>query len=153
MTPGRTNLNWIRSIHIARLEKAEYRKFGIITGAIIAFLFGLFLPWLFFDNYPSWQLTPVSVPFIIFYVLSIWALLLPSTLVVVYIPWMYFATILGLINSRIILGILYFLMFTPFAIVLKILGKDLMERKLDPTKESYWREVEAREPEHVERNY
>ena len=34
-------------------------------------------------------------------------------------------------------GIVFFLVFTPMALVLKLLGKDAMRRKLDPQAESY----------------
>jgi hypothetical protein len=47
----------------------------------------------------------------------------------------------GLFMSRImtplVLGIVFFLVFTPVALGLKLLGKDAMRRKLDPQADSY----------------
>ena len=40
-------------------------------------------------------------------------------------------------NSQIILGVLFYIIFTPVAIFLKIIGKDSMSRSFRPEKESY----------------
>ena len=39
---------------IETLDAAGYRKFGLITGAIVVVLFGLAIPWLFSLNFPRW---------------------------------------------------------------------------------------------------
>jgi len=44
---------------------------------------------------------------------------------------------LGWINTRIILGILFFVLFSPIGITMKLFGKDPMARKFDKKKESY----------------
>ena len=41
--------------------------------------------------------------------------------------------VLGWINTRIILGMVSFIMFAPVALVLRLLGKDPMQRRLDTT--------------------
>jgi len=46
--------------------------------------------------------------------------------------------IYGGIISKIIMFILYFGLFTPVSIFLKILGKDLLSKKVDKSKYSYW---------------
>jgi hypothetical protein len=47
------------------------------------------------------------------------------------------------------MGIVFYLLFTPMAIVLKLLGKDFMARKLDEAQDSY-RVVQTREPSNLE---
>ena len=42
------------SSDIPELDRAGLRKFGLTTGAIVALLFGLFLPWLFDFGLPRW---------------------------------------------------------------------------------------------------
>ena len=51
--------------------------------------------------------------------------------------WMRFAKMLGKANAFLLLSLVYFLVFGPAAIVLKLLGKDLLDRKAEQG-ESYW---------------
>jgi large-conductance mechanosensitive channel len=61
----------------------------------------------------------------------------PMQLNPVYRIWMRFGLIIGSIMSRIILGIVFFLVVTPLAILMRMTGKDPMNRQLDTTRESY----------------
>jgi hypothetical protein len=45
--------------------------------------------------------------------------------------------VLGWINTRIILGIVFFVLFTPLALLFRVFGRDPMERKLDGSMSSY----------------
>jgi hypothetical protein len=56
--------------------------------------------------------------------------------------WKYFAHILGVINTHIIMLILYFVLFGLVALILFILRKDLLERKKHE-KGSFWHPREA----------
>ena len=51
--------------------------------------------------------------------------------------WMRFGILLNIIISPIILGIIFFGLFTPIAIVLKLSGRDELRLKLKK-KQSYW---------------
>ena len=46
--------------------------------------------------------------------------------------------ILGSIISPIVMGIIFFLVVTPIGFILRILGKDLLNKKYDKEKETYW---------------
>ena len=124
----------------------EYRKFGLTTGLIIALLFGLLLPWLFDHSLPRW-------PWIVSAVLIVWGLVLPNSLSIIYGPWMKFGHIIGTVNTKIILTLVFFLIFTPVSLFLKLMGKDMMNRKIERTKLSYWQESEKQSKEHMERSY
>jgi len=128
------------------LNKKELRKFGLITGAILASLFGLFFPWLFEHKYPLW-------PWIIAGILWLWALLLPTTLNMVYRVWMAIGHGLGWINSRIILGIMFFLIILPTSLILRLMGKDPMARTLDKSQTTYRVTSTNRTKDHVERPF
>jgi hypothetical protein len=52
--------------------------------------------------------------------------------------WMAFGALLHRVVSPLVLGILYFGMFTPIAFALRLRGKDAMRRRADPQAESYW---------------
>jgi hypothetical protein len=55
--------------------------------------------------------------------------------------WMTLASLLGYVNSRILLGILYYGVMTPTGLVARLTGYDPLERRGAPAK-SYWRRRE-----------
>lgn len=56
----------------------------------------------------------------------------------IYSNWMKFSEILGKISSTIILTIMFFLIITPTAFVLKLLGKDPLSKLQFKKRQSYW---------------
>ena len=48
------------------------------------------------------------------------------------------AHLLGWVNIRLLLGIIFFVIITPMAIVMKIFGRDALNRKIDKNVNSYW---------------
>lgn len=129
------------------LDKAGYRKFGLVMAVVIALLFGLFFPFVLGKNLSYW-------PWLISGLFFLSALLLPMQLALIYKPWMILGHILGTVNTKIILGIVFFLIFTPVALVFKALGKDPMRRQLgDTSLTSYWQESQKQSKEHMEKVY
>ena len=63
---------------------------------------------------------------------------IPKVLTWFYKAWVKFGELIGGVISKIILLILFFGLFTPISIVLKILRKDLLHKKLDKTSQTYW---------------
>ena len=59
-----------------------------------------------------------------------------------YRGWMKFAHGLGWVNTRIILTLVYYLVFSPLAILFKIIGKDPMNRKIGSA-DTYWIERDS----------
>ncbi|TDA69586.1 hypothetical protein E0765_00380 [Sulfuricurvum sp. IAE1] len=62
----------------------------------------------------------------------------PGLLSPLYSGWMRIGHIMGTVSSKIILAILFYGVFTPIAIILKIRGKDLLNKKFDRNEASYW---------------
>jgi len=132
---------------IKTLDKTGYRKFGFIVAISIVLIFGLFIPLVFSKNIPNW-------PWIVFGVFVLVALLVPMALTVIYKPWMVIGHFIGAINTKIILTIIFFLVFTPVALLFKVLGKDPMNRQLrDKSLHSYWKESEKQSKDHMEKVY
>ena len=52
--------------------------------------------------------------------------------------WTQFGLLLHKIVNPIVMGLLFFLILTPFAAGLRILGKDPLRRRFDPAAGSYW---------------
>ena len=52
--------------------------------------------------------------------------------------WFKLGMILGAIISPIVMGIVFFLVVTPTGFILRIMGKDLLNKKYEKKKETYW---------------
>lgn len=63
--------------------------------------------------------------------------------------------ILGAINTTIILGLIYYLFFTPAAIVMRMRGKDPLAQNIRREAKTYWVPLDAAEqtPDKLERSY
>ncbi len=131
---------------IPELDSAGLRRFGWTTGAIVAVLFGVVLPYLFDWSYPRW-------PWIIAAVLITWALVAPGSLKNVYRNWMRLGLLLNRIVSPIVLGFVFFLVVTPLGLIMRIAGRDPMRRAAKDDQESCCVESNVREASHVERPY
>ncbi len=125
---------------------ADLRSFGLLTGGLAAGIFGLALPLLRRHPLPVW-------PWIVGGVLIIAALAWPSALRPLYRPWVRLGLVLGWINSRIILTILFFLVIVPMGLIMRALGRDPVSRKLDPDASTYRVPSRARSRESMERPF
>lgn len=52
--------------------------------------------------------------------------------------WFKFGMILGAIVAPVVMGAVFFLVITPIGLVMKIMGKDLLNKKYDTRKKTYW---------------
>ena len=52
--------------------------------------------------------------------------------------WFKLGMILGAIISPIVMGIVFFLVVTPIGLLLSIMGKDVLNKKYNKKKETYW---------------
>ncbi len=113
---------------IPELDAKGLREFGLVTGGIVAGLFGLFFPWVFDLQFPSefprW-------PWIFFAVLGGWGLVAPKTLRPVYRGWMRFGLLASRVTTPLIMGLVFYLVVMPFALVMRVMGKDAMMRKFE----------------------
>ena len=108
----------------------ELQSFGILFGVIIVLLFGVFLPWLLEKKFPLF-------PWLVLACTGGLAVIHPLTLSPFYKLWMLFGEVMGWINTRLMLGLVFYLIFVPFALVLKLLGKDSLARKFDRRATTY----------------
>jgi uncharacterized membrane protein len=136
----------IFNVQIENPGTQELRKFGLVTGAIVAVLFGLLLPWLFDYPWPLW-------PWIVAGILWIWGLAHADSLFTVYRTWLKFGHVAGWINTRIILGIMFYIVFFPAGVLMRLVAKDPMARKLDDKANSYRIVSETMDKNHFERPY
>ncbi|MCX5703093.1 MAG: SxtJ family membrane protein [Candidatus Omnitrophica bacterium] len=118
------------------LDKNNLRKFGITmaTAFLVITAFILF-------RHKRIVLSTASIS-VIFFVL---AFILPSLLKPIYIFWMRLAFVLSWINTRLILCVMFYLIFAPVGLVMRLFGVDLLDRKIEKNKESYWKDKEGKE--------
>ncbi len=119
----------IEEIKNIKSEKNNLRKFGIIVGIVLLIIAGLF----FLKEKESFQLF-----FAIGIVLFVTGIVIPFTLKPIYWVWMTFATILGWFMTRVILSLLFYVVFTPIGLIARLFGKQFLGLKMDRSKQSYW---------------
>ena len=125
----------------------ELRQFGLLFGAILALLFGLLLPFLIGYSFPLW-------PWVVALLVTVLALLAPTALTPFYRGWMRFGLIAGFINTRIVMFVLYYALFVPTGLVMKLFGRDALARTTSgKTTNSYRVASGVRPNDHFERPY
>lgn len=107
----------------------EVGKFGLMFGGIASALCGYML----YRGSGHWPWAAGSAAFFF-----LTGLFLRPALRPVYIGWMKFAFVLGWVNTRLLLGIFFYLVLTPIGLFLRITGKDLLDRRIDRSAKSYW---------------
>ncbi len=119
-------------------EGSSDRSFGFVFAAVFA-LIGLYNAWHAGRAWPWLGLIAVGF-------LGL-ALLRPAVLAPLNRLWMRFGLLLAAVVNPIVLGILFFLVFTPMALVARLVGKDFLKLKRQPQAKSYWIPREPPGPE------
>ena len=113
-----------------KLEPRELRSFGLSTGTIVAVLFGALIPWIWDLRYPVW-------PWAVLVILGVWALTHPKSLWPVYKLWMRIALLISKITTPALLGIVFFLVILPLALLFRVFRRDPLCRQFDPDTRTY----------------
>jgi hypothetical protein len=121
-----THENWSRPEAPA---SSSDRTFGFVFAAFFSVL--AFLPLLRGHKIRIWA-AALSVIF-----LSI-SLIAPKTLAPLNRIWTAVGAALHRITNPIILGVFFFLVFTPMGFVMRLMGKDFLRLKRSPASDSYW---------------
>ncbi|HEY0004843.1 MAG TPA: SxtJ family membrane protein [Pyrinomonadaceae bacterium] len=126
------------------VTNAQARKTALLVGGVLL----LFSGW----NYYRGRMTVVSILGGIGLALILTGLLLPTLARRFHIFWMKLAAILGYINSRILLSLMFYGVFAPYSLVMRLVGRDPLNRR-GAARESYWikRKTTRQQPEQFER--
>jgi hypothetical protein len=127
------------------VDNKQLRSFGITVGGIFA-LIGLW-PVIIHWTGPRWWSIVLSAA------LLCPALIYPKSLFWIHKGWMMLGHVLGWINTRIILGFVFYVVVTPIGIIRRWLGKDPMGRHLRPELNSYRIERKPRPASHLRKQY
>jgi len=93
---------------------------------------------------------PAQVVFSVAAGLLIVGLVLPVVLTPIYFPWMWLARILAFVNTHLLLGLVFYTLFTFIGLGMRLFGRDPLDRKLAPDQDSYW---QRREPSLLAREH
>jgi len=126
-------------------DKGEQRKFGIVMAVAITVLGAIRWALHGFHAFPKGFLIVAAV----FLVLGIVA---PRVLKPVLIVWMKFALAMNWVMTRVILTVAFFVLMIPAAMIMKLTGKDPLNRAWDPNATTYW-EAPEEQPAELERYY
>ena len=127
------------------MTNQKLRSFGFTVGGIFALIAAW--PLVIRSEDPRWWAVVVAG------CLLVPAAVLPGSLVWIYKGWTALGHVLGWINTRIILGFIFYLVVTPTGIVRRWLGKDPMGRRLRPDLDSYRVPRTSRSPSHLTKQY
>jgi hypothetical protein len=109
--------------------KRQLRSFGLTVGGV--FLFVAIWPLLRRGQNPRlWALLLGGALFLA-------GVIVPTVLRRPYQLWMRVADVLAWINTRIILSIIFYAVFTPAAVIVRLIGKDPMNRMFLPNVDTY----------------
>ena len=124
----------------------ELREFGLIMAAMLILMFGFVLPWVFGYSFPYW-------PFIAAFVFAVLALIRPVLLAPVNRIWLKIGGVLGWVNTRLIMGVMFFLLIAPIGLLMRLFGKDTLSKKLSAEQVSYRVVTKVRDKKHLERPF
>ena len=116
-------------LHESKIRIGSNRNFGLVF--FFVFLIVSLLPLLKEEPFRIWSIV-ISIIFLILGLMNS-KLLTPLNKL-----WFKFGLFLGSIVSPIVMGFVFFLVITPIGFVMKIMGKDLLNKKKDDDKKSYW---------------
>jgi hypothetical protein len=122
-----------KEIKSLKIDKKTLRNFGL-TFFVVLIVMAAYVYWKGHSSWP-WFIGVGGI----FLTLG---LFFPFILKPFYKVWMALAFLLGWIMTRVILTLAFFLIFVPMGFVLRMLGKDLLDQKIDRNASTYWRKHE-----------
>jgi predicted membrane metal-binding protein len=127
------------------VSNKQLRSFGFTVGGIFALI--ALWPLIVRGEDPRWWALVIAAG------LLIPAVVFPRSLLWVHKGWMAIGHVLGWINTRIILGFVFYVIVTPTGIIRRWLGKDPMGQRLRPDLDSYRIIRKPRPASHLTKQY
>ena len=112
-----------------KITTKKLREFGYLIGIGMPLLVGTIIPLVGGHSVRIWTFIFGSI-FILF------GAIYPNILFYPYLAWMKLGLFLGWINSKLILGLIFFLVLQPIALIMKLFGYDPLRLKKS-NKKSY----------------
>ena len=128
-------------------SEKQLRQFGLLMAGVFSFFGGVFF-------YKKWIITAGVLGVLMLFFL-VMVLAAPMGLISIHRKWMRFAEVIGNFNAKVILGLVYFLVFTPTRIISSVFREDPLRRKFEKDKKSYWLDCEPHDsdPKRYEKQF
>jgi hypothetical protein len=123
----------------------QLRSFGLLVGGVFA-LIGLWPMVIYRADVRWWSIVLAAL-------LMGMATVYPKALLRIYKVWMALGHLLGWVNTRIILGLIFYGVVTPIGLIRRLLGKDPMGKKLKANVVSYRILCSPRPASHLMKQY
>ena len=112
-----------------KIKSGTERNFGLVFAAVF----------LIISLYPLWSGKNVHLwACVIAFIFFFFAIFLPKVLILPNKLWFKLGSFLGAIVSPIIMGMIFFLTVTPTGMIMRLLGKDILNQKMKKSVKSYW---------------
>jgi hypothetical protein len=118
-------------------ELKRLKEFGVLMAAVLTMISAFLL----------WKGKPTTI-----YTLAVATLFLvpaylsPTILKPVEKLWLAFGEKMSMVMTTVLLVLTYYLLMTPIGLLLRVMGKDLLDQKLEPEAKSYWKKIEVDGP-------
>ena len=112
------------------ISEKQLREFGFLMGIVFPLLIGWLIPSIWGHMFKVWTLW-IGIPSLIL------GNIRPRLLLYPYKFWMAIGHILGWVNSRLILGLVFILVLQPIALVMKLFGYDPLKIRKEIHQTSY----------------
>jgi len=119
---------------LTRRDTRELRHFGLGLALLLVLIFWALLPWLGDRPRPAWPLVAGGL-------LATLALVWPGAILPVYRAFVPVARVLGIANTWLLLGAVFFGILTPVGWLLRRLGRLQYVTRFEPAADSYRIEV------------
>ena len=113
----------------SKIKISSNRNFGLV----------FFIVFLIVGLWPLTYENPIRIwSVIISLIFLILGLMKSKLLTPLNILWFKFGMILGAIVAPVVMSVVFFLVITPIGLFMKIIGKDLLKKRYDKKKATYW---------------
>ncbi len=120
-------MNWIKTVLNKILQNSsnttKQKQFGYLISGILCCVLG----WSIYKNGFIWDIKQIVLSSLILLNLGV-TLILPKVFFPILYVWFIIGEVLGQISSFVILGILYYLIFSPITILMRIFNKKTIYR-------------------------
>ena len=116
-------------LHKSKIKMSSNRNFGLV----------FFIIFLIFGLWPIKNGEEIRIWLILFAFIFLILGIMESKLLSTFNRfWFKFGMMLGAIVAPIVMGAIFFMVVTPIGLFMSMIGKDLLNKKHDKKKETYW---------------
>lgn len=130
---------------MADVPEKELRSFGLTVGVVFVVIAFWPVVWRG-EALRVWALIPGVL-------LAVMGVSWPKILAPVFKMWMKVGHVLGWINTRIILGAVFFVIITPMGLIMRLFGWDSMSKTIVPSQDTYRVVRSPRVPSHMKHQF